>query len=113
MAVWPLQRRHKQVPTLRGGPQSSEAAGWMCRTHCAETENKWHSSVLKFKRKQGANSFCDNYQTLEMYCSLPTPKILLGAPAVRIMLCAPLSGPQVLFQDKGSSSVFVLVFHQH
>lgn len=57
--------------------------------------------------------FCDNYQVVEMHCSLPTPKTLLGAPAVLTTLRAPLPGPQVLFQDKGSSSVFVLVFHQH
>lgn len=30
-----------------------------------------------------------------------------------IMLHVLLPGPEVLFQDKGSSSVFVLVLHQH
>ena len=69
--------------------------------------------MLKFKCKQGANIFCGNYQTLEMYCSLPAPKTLLGDPAVLITLGAALPGPGILFQDKGSSSVFVLVFHQH
>lgn len=112
MAAWPLQQRRKQIPTPRGGQEPSEAADWMRHTHRAERENKWHSSVLKFKRKQGANSFHDNYQILEMYCSFSTPKTLLGAPAVLIMLCAPLPEPEVLFQDKGSSSVFAFVFHQ-
>lgn len=98
-------------PDPTGGP--SEAAGWMRHPHRAERENKWHSSVLKLKRKQGASTFHDNYQILEMYCSFPTPKTLLGAPAVLIMFCAPLPGPEVLFQDKGFSSVFVLVSHQH
>lgn len=120
-AAWPrsraLPRRHQQVPIPGAGagaaPQPREAAGWMRHPRRAERENKWHSSVPKLKRKQGASTFHDNYQILGVYCSFPAPKTLLGAPAVLIVFCAPLPGPEVLFQDKGSSSVFVLVSHQH
>lgn len=98
----PLQQSQKQSPISRGGQEPSEAAGWMRHTHHAKRENKRHSSVLKFKCKQGASSFHDNYQILEMYCSFPTPKTLIGAPAVLIMLRVPFLGPEVLFQDKGS-----------
>lgn len=42
-----------------------------------------------------------------MYCSFPTPRTLLGAPAVLIMWREPLPGPQVLFQDKDSSCLFL------
>lgn len=92
MVMWPLQGRHKQVPNPRGVQESSEAAGGVRDTHHAERGSKWCFSVLKLKRKQGANSFCDNYQILEMDCSLPTPRTLPGAPAVLIMYVHHLRG---------------------
>lgn len=109
-AVQPLQQGHTQVPTPRGARSPTrQLAG--CVTHTVLREKIsgsplcWILSVNK--------QIHDNYQILEMYYSFPTPKILLGSPAVLVTLGAPLPGPQVLFQDKGSSSVFVLVFHQH